>query len=132
MKSHLTTPNNNGDQNVELNKSANNLMNVSGLLDISGLSAFIPDEHANRMSMGAPSDLGQSLIPYLSPEQKAVEVQCDLWSVAEMAQQKERIKLLSEQLEERNQVIDELERKHEAALKSSKESEKVRKLKYDN
>ena len=100
QKSTLTTPNN-ADQNADLNKSANNLMNVSGLLDISGLSAFMPDEHANRMSVGAPSDLGQSLIPYLSPEQKAAEAQCDLWTVAEMAQQKEKIRLLSSQLEER-------------------------------
>mmetsp|Transcript_20952 Transcript_20952/g.25744 ORF Transcript_20952/g.25744 Transcript_20952/m.25744 type:complete len:257 (-) Transcript_20952:1536-2306(-) len=88
QKSHLTTPNNNGGaaaDGTDLNKSANNLMSVSGLLDISGLSAFIPDEHGNRMSMGAPSDLGQSLIPYLSAEMRAAEAQCDLWSVAEMA-----------------------------------------------
>ena len=79
----------------------------------------------------APSDLGQSLMPYLSVETKQVESQCDLWTVAEMAAKEERIRLLSEQLEERNKLIDELERKHEAALKGGKESEKVKKLNYD-
>lgn len=55
-----------------------------------------------------------------------------MWTVAGVAQLEERIRLLSQQLEERNSTIDELEKKHEAASKSSKESDKVRKLKYDN
>ncbi len=71
-------------------------------------------------------------MPYLSVETKQIEAQCDLWTLADFAAKEERIMLLSEQLEERNQKIDELERKHEAALRGSKDSEKVKKLKYDN
>ena len=53
QKSQLNTPQNGAD----LNKSA--LMNMSGLLDISGLSAFhVPDDMPNRLSIGAQSDLG--------------------------------------------------------------------------
>ena len=72
-QSNLTTPNNNGQggDTTELNKSLNNnLLNVSSMLDISGLSAFaLPEEQAGaRLSLGAPSELGQSLMPYLSVE----------------------------------------------------------------
>ena len=54
----ITTPNDNlGGGASELNKSANmRNLESSALLDISGLSAFNPEE--NRMSIGAPSDLG--------------------------------------------------------------------------
>lgn len=86
----------------------------------------------NRMSVGAPSDLGQSLMPYLSVEMKASESQCDLWSVADMLQKEEKVKELSEQLEQRNLKIDELEKKFESANKGAKDSDQVRKLKYDN
>lgn len=42
------------------------------------------------------------------------------------------MQLLEEQLEERNQKIDELEKKFESANKNAKDSDKVKKLKYDN
>ena len=122
QKSQLTTPNNNGEA-TELNKSGFNMINTSALLDISGLSAFVADDHFNRHSVGAPSDLGQSLMPYLCVEMRTSEAQCDLWTVAAMAQREARIKLLAEQLEERNKTIDELEKKFEAAVKNMKDSE---------
>ena len=76
-------------------------LNTSNLLDISGLSAFNPmeggaergcahfggvgvgDQSHNMSVGGAPSDLGQSLLPYLSTEMKATDTQCDIWGVAE-------------------------------------------------
>ena len=71
-------------------------------------------------------------MPYLSVETKQIESQCDILTVAELAAKEERITLLKEQLEERNKLVDELEKKHDAALKNSKDSEKVKKLKFDN
>ena len=59
----------------------------TSMLNISDASAFcIPEGYGvdGRLSI-APSDLGQSLMPFLSVEMSAVESQCDLWSVAEMA-----------------------------------------------
>ena len=51
--------------------------------------------NCNRMSVGpAQSDLGQSLMPYLSVETKQVEAQCDLWTLADYAAREERIRLL--------------------------------------
>ena len=133
QKSQLTTPNNNdGNGGMDLNKSVNNALNVSGMLDISGLSAFIPDEGPNRLSVGPPSDLGQSLMPFLSVEQKACEVQCDLLSMKSFSKLEEQIEQLTKQLEERNAFVDELEKKHQSALKNVKESEQVRRLNYDN
>ena len=127
--SQLTTPNELGAS--ELNKSANmRNLESSAILDISGLSAFNPEE--NRMSIGAPSDLGQSLMPYLTAQLSASESQCDIWSVAEMASKDAKIKLLSDQLEERQKLIDDLEKKFESANKHTKDSDKVRNLKYDN
>ena len=76
--------------------------------------------------------MGQSLMPYLTVDMRAEEIQCDLWSVAEMAAKDERVKVLEEQLDERNKHIDELEKKFEATNKNMKESEKVRKLNFDN
>lgn len=71
-KSQLTTPNYNGGAS-ELNKSVNmHALQSSALLDISGLSAFNPEE--NRMSVGAPSDLGQSLMPYLTAQMSQSEI----------------------------------------------------------
>ena len=58
-QSNLTTPNNGqGDAEKELNKSVNNMNNVSSMLDISGLSAFAIPEDQARLSVGGPSDLG--------------------------------------------------------------------------
>lgn len=93
-------------------------LNTSNLLDISGLSAFNPMEggaergfahfggggvgigESHRMSVGgAPSDLGQSLMPYLSVEMKVTETQCDIWGVAEMREKEESVNRLAEQLE---------------------------------
>ena len=55
---------------------------------------------SHRMSVGgAPSDLGQSLMPYLSVEMKAIETQCDIWGVAEMREKEESVNRLAEQLE---------------------------------
>ena len=106
--------------------------NTSQLLDCSSLSAFNPEAAGGRLSLGAPSDLGQSLMPYLTVDMRAEEIQCDLWSVAEMAAKDERVKVLEEQLNERNKHIDELEKKFEATNKNMKESDKVRKLNFDN
>lgn len=47
------------------------------------------------------------------------EAQCDLWTVAEMAEREKQISMLSEQLEQRQQVIDELEKKYEQVVQAS-------------
>jgi len=60
------------------------------------------------------------------------EIQCDIWSAADITEKDEKVKILSEQLEERQKTIDELEKKFESANKHTKDSDKVRKLKYDN
>ena len=71
-------------------------------------------------------------MPFLSVETTSAAAQCDIWTVTELAQRDERIRLLNEQLEERNKIIDGLEKKFDNAAKMSKDSEKVRKLKFDN
>ena len=71
-------------------------------------------------------------MPYLTVDMRAEEIQCDLWSVAEMAAKDERVKVLEQQLDESNKHIDELEKKFEATNKNLKESDKVRKLNFDN
>lgn len=84
-----------------MNDKSDKTLNLNGMsmLDISGASAFIvPEGNCQdnmRMSVG-PSDLGQSLLPYLSVEHLAAESQCDIWSVAEIAQKEERVRLLEE------------------------------------
>ena len=99
QKSNLTTPNMMG----AISDAKGASQHQSSMLDISGLSSFNPEGCAMgmgggiqpRMSVGAPSDLGQSLMPYLSVEMKASESQCDLWSVADMLQKEERVRELS-------------------------------------
>ena len=65
------------DQASALNKT--NQMNQSQLLNMSSLSAFNPEGMcfgggAGRHSVGpAPSDMGQSIMPYLSVEMSAAE-----------------------------------------------------------
>jgi len=116
------------------------------LLDISGLSAFNPIEGGadrgqahfgpeSRMSVGpggAPSDLGQSLMPYLTVEMRATEAQCDLWSLAEMEAQESKVRELSQKLESQRSHIDELEKKLESVQRVNVDSDKVKKMKYDN
>ena len=95
QKSQLTTPNgcHMGD------KSDFKTVNGLSMLDISGASAFVVPDTSGlgpdnmRMSV-APSDLGQSLLPYLSVEHHAADSQCDIWSVAEMAKKEEPLFLI--------------------------------------
>ena len=49
-----------------------------------------------------------------------------------MAEKDDKIKNLKEQLEDNNKQIDELEKKFEQANHKAKDSEQVKKLKYDN
>ena len=90
----------------------------------------------SRMSLGggAPSDLGQSLslMPYLTVEMRQVEAQCELWNIAEITAQEEKVQLLTEQLEAQKSHIDELERKLENTNRMTVDSDRVKKLKYDN
>ena len=124
-------------------------LNTSNMLDISGLSSISPmdiDAGAahfggpggieSRRSLGgpAPSDLGHSLslMPYLNVETRPFEVQCDIWSVAERKAQEEKVEQLTEQLEAQKSHIDDLERKLETTNKMTIDSDRVKKLKFDN
>ena len=86
-----------------------------------------------RLSVGgAPSDIGQSLMPYLTVETSQAESQCEILTILQMAEKDDKIKNLKEQLEDNNKQIDELEKKFEQANHKAKDSEQVKKLKYDN
>ena len=84
-----------------------------------------PDFHTEAMMIDTPSDMigllnnSAMLSPFAlaSPMTSNAEAQADIIDFKEMIRLEERVKLLEEQLEERNKLIDTLEKKMENTQK---------------